>query len=707
MRAWIAALVLLVPVSGSAQDLAARVTPGGLSTLTDVALARIPPVYSIERMDPVLFDCPGADLVAHIPPTDVSLAFRELDVRSDDGRIILSATIDIDVANTIQLDNPNACFGTALCDVSANIDRLGIVVELAAASRPDGGVEFHSATVDLALAAEDLAIDSVGCAVGDVATWLIDAVETWALDLLTPRLEAAIGQRLSAALTDLFSETVGLTIEREGFSIAGWLDSLDLTRLYGITLGGGADITWTGVAVYDDPAPPLLAPEGEALPVDFVGDFQFAVTDRLVTDALYEAWRGGLMRRLLADQSRSIDLAGDGAAALIGLHDGARLDISFDIERPLVATFGRVAPNVAQVAMEGLHVTVGVTPPSGPSSTIQIYASGTMGAALTMSAETGGMVMDVHDLSLSSIRIETEGEDLALSGARLERLVSGTVAPMLAGRLTGLPVAPGLIPVMGTFIHVRAVESSGGWQRLGADLVIPDPDDFVPPDTMLVEPATLMAAGTASFEVTGTDNSTPVGLLRYAAWLDGTPLNEGALSNVTTVRADVTGGEHTLEVAAVDLTDNRDPTPVVHVFVVDGNPPTLRVTRSPPAIVNEPTIVATWTATDAEGPVESRWVLRQIGDDGLATVIEEAPFGADRGALEISTGTLRDGGLYELEIVVRDQAGNLASAAFGFALPGGSGCTASAARRGGAPLFVGALGLALVVFSRRRRARRY
>ena len=703
MRVWIAALVLLFPLPAAAQDLGARVTPRGLDTLTSIALDRIPPVYSIERMDPVLFDCPGADIVAHIPPTDVSLTFRDLGVVTEDGRIILSTTLDIAAANTIQLDNPNACFGTALCDVSANIDRLGVVVELAASTGPDGGVEFHGATVDIALRSEDLVIDSVGCAIGDVATWLFDAVEAWALDLLTPRLEAAIGSALSAALTDLFSETVGLTIEREGFTIEGWLDSVDLTRLHGITLGGGADITWTGVGVYEDPAPATSAPEGAALPGDFPGDFQLAVSDRLVTDSLYEAWRGGLMRRLLADQSQSIELAGDGLASMIGLEGGTRLDISFDIERPIVATFGRVAADVAELTMEQLHVTIVATPPSGPVSTIEIYASGSAQAALTMNAELGGMIMDVRDMNLTSIRIESTNEALELSGARLSALISGAVVPMLGQRLTGLPVAPGLTPVAGTFIYVRAVESEGGWQRVGADLYVANPDDVMPPDTMLSDPADLLAAGTAAFAVTGTDDSTPAPLLRYRAWLDGTPLNEGAASSLSTVRFDVTGGSHTLEVAAIDLNDNQDPTPVAHVFEVDGNPPLLTVTRSPPPIVTEPTVDATWIASDAEGPIESRWVLREVGDDGMATVVLEAPFGPDDGALSIATDTLRGNTLYELEVIVRDRAGNLASASFGFAREGGGlGCAISPHRRG-APLMLVLLALAGAVLRRRRR----
>ncbi|MFK7986109.1 MAG: hypothetical protein AB8I08_08760 [Sandaracinaceae bacterium] len=699
-----AVLLLSFASPASAQDLGARVTPGGLDTLTHVALDRIPAVYSIERLDPVLFDCPGDDIVANIPPTDVNLAFRDLDVRTDDGLVVVSAVLDIDVANTIQINNVNACFGSALCDVSANLDRIGITVELAAMTLEDGGIGFEGASVDLALASEDLAIDSVGCAVGDAATWLFDAFEDWALELLTPRLETAVSQQLAATLTTLFADTVQLSLELEGFNLEGRLESLDLSRELGVTLGGDLDVEWRSARINSGPAPETQAPEGTALPADFVGDFQFALTDRLVTEALYEAWSGGLMRRLLADQSLSVDLAGDGAAKLIGLDDGISLDVSFDIEQPPSAQFGRSGDNLAELTLGGLHVTVVATPPEGPISTIEVFADARAAATLAIDPALGGLSLDVTDLSLDSIRIDTAGEDIELSGARLERLITSTVAPMLSGRLRGLPVAPGLQPVMGTFVHVRSVESAGGWQRVGADLVLPNPDDVVPPETSFVMPADLLAEGTAAFEVTGTDDDSPTDLLRYRAWLDGTPLDMGTPSGLRTIRFDVTAGEHTLEVAAVDLNDNRDPTPAAHSFTVDGTPPELVLTEQPEPILTGPSVTAAWMATDSGGDVRTRWVIRELQEDGMAVVVQEAPFMGATGTLSVAADALQSNSLFELEVIAEDAAGNLTSVTRGFATMGGGGCSVSLGRRP-APrwLVVGLLGWALAV--RRRRAR--
>ena len=702
----LAVVAALAPASlGSAQDFGARVSPAGLAALTDEALNRVPSVFPIERLDPTVASCPGDDVVAHIPDTDVMLNIRALEIETDDGAIRASTTLDISVANTIQIENANACLGDAVCDLSANLERLSVAIELAAATDPSGGIAFHGASVELDLSADDLAIESEGCALGDVATFLFDAFEEWALNLLTPRLEAMIGERLSGALSTLFAETVSLEVEVQGFAIAGTLDTLDFSRADGVTLEGSAAVTWSGEAIYDDPAPMTAAPEGPPIASALPGDFQIAVADRMVTDSLYQAWRGGLIRRLLADQALSIELAGDGAVAALGLAPGTEVDLSFDLLQPPTATFGRAGADVAEVAIDQLHAVVVITAPSGNSSTVEIFVSGAVQAALTVNPELNGLVLDVQSLELRSVRIEGANEQFDLSAARLERLVAGTVMPMLGERLRGLPVAPGLNAIAGTFVHVRAVTSAGGWQRVGVDLVRPNPDDATPPDTSLRDPATLLSAGTAAFDVSGTDDDSPAALLRYVAWLDGAPLAEGEASSLTTVRFDVTGGEHTLEVAAVDLNDNRDPSPVAHTFTVDATPPTLDVTSAPSGIVAEASVAATWQASDPEGgPVQSRWVLREVGADSMATIIQESPFGADGGALEIGRGGLTPGALYELEIVVRDEAGNLTSETFGFALDGSAGCSVGAvgAPRPAPVVLLGLLAAALLGSRRRR-----
>jgi len=680
MRVLLTTLLLLVPMTASAQQgFGVRVTPEGLDALTDVAMSRIPNEVVVPSMDRELYDCPGSRVIsAWIPDVPVGLAMHDLSLSTEDGRIFVGTVLDVDVAAPVDIDNPYACFGEAHCDLSAALRNLGARVELAAGTSPDGGIAFHGASVDIMITPEDLDLESESCAIGEVATWLFNAFEGWALDFLVPRLEEMVGAGIAEALTGVFAETVGVTVEKDNLRIAAWLDGLDLSRAYGVTAGGGADITWTGRTLFGADAPPMSDPEGEALPLSMVGQFQLAASDRLVTEALYEAWRGGMISRLLADQRQTLNLGGEGAVQQIGLAPGTEIDISIDIEQPLSATFGRVAPDVADLQLRGLHVTVGVRPPEGETSNIDVWVDGSMSASVGVEHNLGALVLDIQSLEVGQIRIEGEESELTVDGARLAGFVEGTVMPMISEQLSGMPIAPAVHSIEGTFLHVREISSEGGWQRVGFDLFTPDPTDDFAPDTSLEDPALLLGAGTASFEVSGRDDQTPESLMRYRAWLDGEPLTEGPTS-LRVVRFDAADGDHVLEVAAVDMVGNVDPAPVIHAFIVDGLPPTLSVSESPGAIVLDAAVNAAWEASDEGGRgVTTGWTLRRIEDDGTKTVVRETPFGTDT-TLSISTDSLEVGELYSLEIVARDEAGNVSSERFGFALHPSlaTGCSAA------------------------------
>jgi hypothetical protein len=694
-------VLLLIPDVASAQGFGVRMTQDGAEQLRDIALERLPPVFSTDTFDADVFDCPGERVVTgHVPPTDIHLGWHSLDLRVEDGRFYASTVISIDVATTVTIDNPYACFGEAICDVTAAVHELGVEIELAASTGPDGGVELHGATVGLALTPEDLNMESEGCAVGEVATWLFDTFEAWALELAIPRVEALMGERMSAAMKDMLDSTVGLTVERDELTIRGFIDDLSLSSSTGMTMMATAELEWTGPAMFDDPMPSVSDPSGTALPDDFEGGFQLAISDRMVNEALYEAWRGGMISGLLAERTVSIDLGSGGVVEQLGLEPGTYVDVSVDIEQPLAASFGRVAPNVASIDIRGLVIRVGVAPPTGETSHIEVHVDGTVQAGIAVDPELGGIVLDLVDLDIAEISVEAGESSITADRARLRSFIERTVTPMIAAKLAGVPLAPALHPVLGMYIDVRAIESEGGWQRVGVDIVTADPNDFSPPDAAFEDPASVVAIGTAAFRVTGSDDTTPTSLLRYRAWLDGELLNDGVASSIREVRFDAAGGEHTLEVAAIDLNDNEG-APVSHTFSVDATPPSLTILERPGAILDSRTVQLAWEASDAEGDVASGYRLSIIDADGTSRLIDEAAHEAGRFELEI--GELEPGALYDLEITVRDEAGNVTSESVGFAVDPGlaGGCSAAP---GGSPLpafaiLFGALGL---IWKRRR-----
>lgn len=667
-------------------------TPEGFDALSREALARAPEQFITPVFDTMLFDCPLSErnVTGNIPPTSVNLAFHEIELRAEDGRFIAGVNFDIDVATDVFLDNPYACFGDAECEVTASIQNFGIEVELAAGTSAEGGIEFHGATVDLELTAEDMNLESEGCAVGEVVDWLFNTFDNWLIELGVPLLEDALSERITMALNELMSETIELEVQRDDLLIRGSLDSIDLSSARGLTAGGDLALQWTGETVWDVPIPSLQSPSGPALPDDFgPGMFQLAVSDEMVTSALYEAWRGGMIQSLLADQTTTIELGGDGVVQQLGLEAGTALEIFVDIEQPLEVEFGREAPDVATVGLRGLFVRVEVLPPSGPSNSIEVRVNGSAAVGLGVNDNLGGLVLGIERLDIDTLTIEAGETLIEADRARLGGFVRETVTPMLAERLAGVPVAPGLHSIAGTFIHVRNVSSDAGWQRVGIDMITPNPDDSTAPDTSIESALDRIPAGTARFALSGSDDDTPLQLLRYQATLDGVSLDMGTPSGLRALFFDVTEGNHVLEVAAVDLADNVDATPARHEFYADGTPPNLTVTESPLNFIDGRTVNASWIADDDDGqPVWSAWEVREIRGDGTVEVVGSAPFTPERWTMELDG--LDRSELHELEIMVRDTAGNISSQTFGFAInPGGGGCSAG----GSSSSFLGLLGL--------------
>ena len=673
-------MLLALPSLASAQGYGARVTQEGFDALSTEALARAPELFTTPVLDAVLYDCPATErnVTTHVPPTNVNLAFHSLELRAENDRFVAAVDFDVDLATNVFIDNPVACFGDADCDVIAGVQNLGIEVELAAGTSPEGGIEFHGAMVDIELSADDLTIESEGCAVGEVVDWLFNTFDTWLLELGVPRLEAALGERITMTLNELLAETVELEVQLEELLIRGTLDSIDLSSSTGLTAGGDLGLQWTGETVWEVPIPEVQRPDGPALPDDFgPGMFQLAVSDEMVTSALYEAWRGGMIQRLLADQTTTIALGGDGVVQQLGLEAGTALEIFVDILQPLEVEFGREAPDVATIGLRELFVRVEVLPPSGPSNSIEVRVDGSLAAGLGVSDALGGLVLDIERLDIDQLTIEAGETLIDADRARLGGFVRETVTPMLAERLGGIPVAPGLHPIAGTFLHVRSVSSEGGWQRVGVDMITPNPDDSTAPDTSIDAALDRIPAGTARFDVSGNDDDTPASLLRYLVTLDGASLDMGTASSLRTLFFDVTEGDHVLEVAAVDLADNVDASPARHEFYADGTPPELTVTESPLNFIEGRTVNASWIATDDdEQPVWSRWEVREIRSDGTHVVVGDVPFSPDRWTMELDG--LDRSELHELEIMVRDTAGNVTSQTFGFAInPSGGGCAAS------------------------------
>ena len=92
--------------------------------------------------------------------------------------------------------------------------------------------------------------------------------------------------------------------------------------------------------------------------------------------------------------------------------------------------------------------------------------------------------------------------------------------------------------------------------------------DDVSPDTLITSgPSGTQTSPTATF--TGTDNLTPPAQLRFAHSLDGAPFTPFSTTTTLTL-TNLSSGSHTLQIKALDLAENEDPTPAEQTFTVTG-----------------------------------------------------------------------------------------------------------------------------------------
>ena len=116
--------------------------------------------------------------------------------------------------------------------------------------------------------------------------------------------------------------------------------------------------------------------------------------------------------------------------------------------------------------------------------------------------------------------------------------------------------------------QVRAIDRAGNVDPTPAIHVIGGADTS-PPDTTITEkPPTVTASRSAAFSFGGTDNLTPAQFLEFECRLDSRDPELWLECFNPTFFSNLTSGEHTLEVRAIDGAENYDPTPVRYTWTV-------------------------------------------------------------------------------------------------------------------------------------------
>ena len=227
-----------------------------------------------------------------------------------------------------------------------------------------------------------------------------------------------------------------------------------------------------------------------------------------------------------------------------------------------------------------------------------------------------------------------------------------------AYRLDGDPFT---VPALGTFVsfpglpegshtfEVYAVDAAGTVDASPAARTFTV--DLHTPETSIASgPVAGSTVTTAAvpFQWAGSDDQTPTGQLRFAYRADSGAYTAPGAGSISIPLAD---GGHTVDVAAVDLAGNADPTPASRTFTVDAHPPVISFDTAPApgACITTADAVFVWSATDAVS------VPAQIT---YATRVDGGPLSAFSAATS-TTVNLSSEGTHAFEVQAKDAAGNV------------------------------------------------
>lgn len=705
-RSRLGALAIALAGSGlgaapaAAEELVVRLTPAGLDRVEQIVARLAPPSIALPEYQGQLQLPGGGTVRGTLRQPTLGVALKELELTPVDGSLRAHAALDLQGTVLVDIQGRTCALSLAPAPVVIDADL--------ALGTAGGAVEVPGADLDIALAPEDVRITTADCAVvGWPTEWLIHVGRGLVVPYLRERLATRVAERLVQRVRGAIAGLPGRPIERRGLRIEVQPERVEVSAAGGLTIGAGVGVRWAESQplhgeTRGERSPPVAAPAlGDRLEGGLAtAPVILAVSDVLLGELLAEAWRGGLLERILAERLAARDLPGDTLAARLGLSPGTRISPTVSLPSAPRVQFGRGAA-AATVEIPELRVVLEIAPPDGPASQLELHTAVMLEVAPQVDAATGALVLVPVAVRPGQLVISTAASRVEADRERLQTFVTGRVVPALAERLAAAPLVPVVAPREGIHAWLGAVELGGGWLRAALELHVAPAVDTAAPDTRwTAEPPVLAAASGIALQVGGGDAETPAPLLRYHVTVDGTPVTEQPQAGPV-VRIPAAAGEHLVEVAAVDLHGNRDATPLRQRITVDDQVPQLHVDGAPASLLPEPRLRLRWRVEDDHAGAGVRWRLlrvMQAGDPAGELVSE----GEGDGSGEIDVAGLDPHCLYKVSIEARDAAGNLTTREYGFGVrAAGDGCAVTPGRSGAGWGLV-LLALAALLLLRRR-----
>ncbi len=490
-----------------------------------------------------------------------------------------------------------------------------------------------------------------------VYDWFRDTI----INLVVDEIRAAMLTELPAWVETFTSDFVAQELTLMGLrlnaAIAGvWVDPS------AVTMALAANVTPTAGAAACVPAGSNLSPQAPAMSVPALGSAQLAVagSQPFLERALQAAWLGGL----LCFDSAALGL--DLGAALDALAPGATLDAKVRmVDAPRLA----IAQQGVELTAKHLEADLTLTSSGGEPTFLKASAGATLSAALAIDHAQRALTLAFTSLRSSGLSLDYQSGALTFSQAAVTRLIENTVLPAFADNLGPLPVSTSLLVTAPVAFDLENVATMPEHLRADLRLWPIDPTDDVPPVTVVVQPPDLPSAADLTFDVASVDDRTPLAFMRHQVIVDGV-WEDAPRAGTSILVTGLRGGEHHLRLAAVDLNDNMDATPLTLTVWVDDQAPEVAITRAPVGFFEETSAIIEVAVADDWTP-KARLSLRYT-----AGVIQRAAApdrvitsGVMHGS-RVTLSELPEDEVIRVTITATDEAGNSADTSVAFVMSG-------------------------------------
>ena len=710
----------LIPGAGRASPADARISPRGLDFIETQVRALVP---SHLDLDPITLTL-SADACSEGPITftqedthlDITLESFTLTPRA--GVLRVDATVSLSGTGQGSFERVYGCFGRETCGESVSFQHAHFTIDLAASVDAQGRPHVTITAPVIDLAPENVALALSDCPEAGLVNGIYGFIEKYALELASGVAQNLIGQQVGPLVENVLASYMTFSGTEAFVKYRAALTGVTISTA-GVTLAADVDLasvfpTASCLGGATDPGEPHAVPG--AVPDLSAGtptDLAVAVNLGVIADAIYHVWSQGLMcvtPDTLAALKIDLSALDQLGTILPGFPDGTKWTLEANVGTP-PAVEGSPA-DAAKLAVHARQVGLDIvaTLPDHTARSLHVDLDASITASVVMDPADNALALEIDAVKIDRMSVidhlglGAAGADLAHVQSELET----SILPKALGQIGKIPVTgPVFGGIANAYVILRELRTTAAYLMVKADLFMAPAADHNPPTTLVLDkPAGTVKPGDARLVFGGTDAEDPTELLAYRVIVDGKAADPTFVRSLMVGAVGKSGVVH-VEVHAIDLAGNQDPTGARADIDVDGVPPELTLLDDLRGAVENLAPVFTFRATDDRTAASAIAVHLRVAPAGQTDAVMDADLapGATRATL---TG-LVSGTSYDAVLTVRDQAGNETVATMSFdvasgASGGGSGCAVggSGATAAVTALLVGA-GAVLAAMARRRR----